>query len=203
MPSTSYSSGVEAMMRILTILLLASTVGSAVEWGDRVEGEIRWGEALSIGGYTLVAADFTPEEVTPRMVMLKLSRQGELIATRALRSGESFSVDDEVMVIAQDVWMRDRLVDGLVEPKARVALLVRAVPELRILVISQEDSFEVGEPVRLQVEIENVGATEAEEVVVEVTTDPPSSHRSIRDRASPPERPGTGTRRRGRSTPLR
>jgi hypothetical protein len=161
------------MMRIFTILLLASTMGSAVEWGDRAEGELRWGEALSIGGYSLVAADFTPEEVTPRMVMLKLSRGGEPIATRALGSGESFSVDDEVMVVAQEVWMRDRLIDGLVEPRARVALLVHAVPELRVLVISQEDSFEVGEAVRLQVEIENVGAAEAEEVVVEVTTDPP------------------------------
>ena len=161
------------MMRLLAILLFASTIGSGVEWGDRAEGELRWGEGLSIGGYSLVAADFTPEEVTPRMVMLNLSRGGELIATRALGSGESFSLDDEVMVVAQEVWMRDRLVDGLVEPRARVFLLVRAVPELRVLVVSEEDSFEAGEVVKLKVEIENVGLVEAEDVVVEVTTDPP------------------------------
>lgn len=161
------------MMKLLAILLLASTIGSGVEWGDRAEGELRWGEALSIGGYSLVAADFTPEEVTPRMVMLKLSRGGELIATRALGSGENFSLDDEVMVVAQEVWMRDRLVDGLVEPRARVVLLVRAVPEIRVLVVSEEDSFEAGEVVKLKVEVENVGLVEAEDVVVEVTTDPP------------------------------
>lgn len=178
MSSTSYSSGVEIMRKLLACLLLAcllsaSAIGSAVEWGDRAEGELRWGEALAIGGYSLVAADFTPEEVTPRMVMLKLSRGEEMIATRALGSGESFSVDDDVMVIAQEVWMRDRLIDGLVEPRARVVLLVSAVPELRVLVASEGDSFEAGEVVNLRVEIENVGLAEAEDLVVEVTTDPP------------------------------
>ncbi|MDF0589817.1 COG1361 family protein [Candidatus Methanocrinis natronophilus] len=161
------------MMRLIAIVLLVSTIGSGVEWGGRAEGELRWGEALSAGGYSLMVADFTPEEVTARMVMLELSRGGELVATRALGSGESFSLDDEVMVVAQEVWMRDRLVDGLVEPRARVVLLARAVPEIRILVVSEEETFEAGEVVKLKVEVENVGVVEAEDVVVEVTTDPP------------------------------
>ena len=158
---------------LLAGLLSASAIGSAVEWGDRGEGELRWGEVLTIAGYSLVAADFTPEEVTPRMVMLKLSRGEELIATRALGSGDSFSVDDDVMVIVQEVWMRDRLIDGLAEPRARVVLLVSAVPDLRVMVASEDDSFEAGEVVNLRVEIENVGLAEAEDLVVEVTTDPP------------------------------
>ena len=178
MSSMSFSSGVEIMIRLLVNLLLASllsasAIGYAVEWGDRAEGELRWGEALATGGYSLMAADFTPEEVTPRMVMLKLSRGEDLIATRALGSGDSFSVDDDVMVIVQEVWMRDRLVDGLAEPRARVVLLVSAVPELRVVVVSEDYSFEAGEVVNLRVEIENVGLAEAEDLVVEVTTDPP------------------------------
>jgi hypothetical protein len=95
----------------LAYILLASMIGSAVEWGDRAEGDLRWGETLQMGDYTLEAADFTPEDVTPRMVMLKLYKNGELIATRALKSVDSFSLDDEVRVVSQEVRRRDYLVD--------------------------------------------------------------------------------------------
>ena len=92
------------MKTLLAYLLLASMIGTAVEWGDRVEGELLWGETLSIGAYSLEAADFTPEDVTPRMVMMKLYRDEELIATRALKSGDSFSLDDKVMVVVEEAF---------------------------------------------------------------------------------------------------
>ncbi len=161
------------MMRaLIAYLLLASMIGTAVEWGDRSEGDLRWGETLSVAGYTLEAADFTPEDATPRMVMLRLYRDGELIATRALESGESFSLDDEVMVVVEEVKMRDYLLGESVEPRARVVLLLRAVPELRVRVFSDEDSYEAGDWAKLEIEIENVGVAEAEEVEVELTMEP-------------------------------
>lgn len=160
------------MRAFLAYILLASMIGSAVEWGDRAEGDLRWGETLQMGDYTLEAADFTPEDVTPRMVMLKLYKNGELIATRALKSGDSFSLDDEVRVVAQEVRRRDYLVDESAEPRARVVLFVRAVPELQIRVVSDEDVYKAGDWAKLEIEIENVGTANAEEAVIEVTSDP-------------------------------
>jgi len=157
---------------LLAYLLLASMIGTAVEWGDRAEGDLRWGETLQMGEYTLEAADFTPEDVTPRMVMLRLYRDEELIATRALKSGDSFSLDDEVMVAAEDVRRRDYLLDESAEPRAKVVLLVRAVPELRVRVVSDEETYDAGDWAKLDIEIENVGMAEAEEVEVELTSDP-------------------------------
>ena len=129
------------MRVLLAYLLLTSMIGTAVEWGDRVEGELRWGETLQLGDYSLEAADFTPEDKSPRMVMLNLRKGGELIATRPLKSGESFTIDDEVMVVAGDVMMIDYLLDGSAEPKASVSLLLRAVPDLQIRVVSKEYSY--------------------------------------------------------------
>jgi hypothetical protein len=160
------------MRALLAYLFLASMIGTAVEWGDQANGELLWGETLQMGEYNLEAADFTPEDVTPRMVMLKLYRGEELIATRALKSGDSFSIDDEVMVVAEDVRVRDYLLDESAEPRAEVILLVRAVPELRVRAVSDEDAYEAGNWAKLDIEIENVGMTEAEEVVIEVTSDP-------------------------------
>lgn len=157
---------------LLAYLLLATMIGTAVEWGDRAEGDLRWGETLQMGEYTLEAADFTPEDVTPRMVMLRLYRDEELIATRALKSGDSFSLDDEVMVAAEDVRRRDYLLDESTEPRAKVVLLVRAVPELRVRVVSDEETYEAGDWAKLEIEIENVGMAGAEEVEVELTSDP-------------------------------
>jgi hypothetical protein len=156
----------------LAYLLLASMIGTAVEWGDRAEGDLRWGETLQMGEYTLEVADFTPEDATPRMVMLRLYRDEELIATRALKSGDSFSLDDEVMVEAEEVRMRDYLLDESTEPRAKVVLLVRAVPELRVRVVSEEDSYDAGDRAKIEIDIENVGVSEAEDVEVELTTEP-------------------------------
>jgi hypothetical protein len=151
---------------------MASMIGSAVEWGDRAEGDLRWGETLQMGEYTLEAADFTPEDVTPSMVMLKLYRNEELIATRALKSGDSFSLDDEVMVVAEEVRRRDYLVDESAEPRAKVVLFARAIPELQVRVVSDEDAYKAGDWAKLEIEIENIGTADAEEAVVEVTSEP-------------------------------
>ncbi len=169
------------MRALLAYLLLASMIGTAVEWGDRAEGELHWGEALSIGGYSLEVADFTPEERTPRMVMLHLRKGGELIATRALGPGESFSFDDAVMVRAEEVMMRDYLLDGSAEPRARVALILRAVPDLTVRVVPKEEAYRGGDRARLEVEVENVGMAAAEEVELEVAFGPgiPSARHSI------------------------
>ncbi len=148
-------------------------MGSAVDWGDRTDGELRWGETLQMGEYSLEAADFTPEDRTPRMVMLNLRKEGRLIATRALKSGDSFSLDDEVMVVVEEVRMIDRLAGGSVEPRAEVLLMVRAVPELVIRVISEEDSYEGGDRGKLEIEVENAGMAEAEDLKLELTSDPP------------------------------
>lgn len=161
------------MMRtLLAYLLLASMIGTAVEWGDQANGELRWGETLQMGEYTLEAADFTPEDATPRMVMLNLYRGDELIATRALESGDSFSLDDEVMVVAEEVRMKDYLLDESVEPRAEVVLLVRAIPELRVHIVSDENSYEAGDRAKLEIEIENVGMAVAEELEIELTSEP-------------------------------
>jgi hypothetical protein len=170
---------------LLAYLLLASMVGTAVEWGDQAEGDLRWGETLQMGGYTLEAADFTPEDVSPKMVMLNLYRGGELIATRALKSGDNFSIDDEVMVKAEEIRRRDYSLDESTEPRAKVALLLRAVPELQVRIVTDGDTYKAGDWANLEIEVENVGMTEAEEVVIEVTSDPDIFHskysRSILD----------------------
>jgi hypothetical protein len=161
---------------LLAYLLLASMIGTAVEWGDQAEGDLRWGEALQMGGYILEAADFTPEDVSPQMVMLNLYKDGELIATRAMKSGDNFSIDDEVMVRAEEIRRRDYSLDESTEPRATVVLLLRAVPELQVRVVTDGDTYKAGDWAKLEIEIENVGMIEAEEVVIEVTSDPDIFH---------------------------
>lgn len=129
-----------------------------------------------MGGYILEAADFTPEDVSPEMVMVNLYKDGELIATRAMESGDNFSIDDEVMVRAEEIRRRDYSLDESTEPRATVVLLLRAIPELQVRVVTDGDTYKAGDWAKLEIEVENVGMIEAEEVVVGVTSDPDIFH---------------------------
>ena len=159
--------------RFLISLLFISLVSSAVEWGDRTEGELHWGEHLRLGEYALEVADFTPEDSTPRMVMRNLYQGKELIASRALEAGDNFSIDDRVLVTAEKIEMRDYLLDECAEACASVGLQTRAVPELRLYLVTEKDSYEPGEYIDFRLSVENTGTVEAEFIKVDLVSEPP------------------------------
>ncbi len=159
--------------RLLIYLFFISLAGSAVEWGDRTEGELHWGEHLRLGEYALEVADFTPKDSTPRMVMLNLYQDKELIASRALEAGDNFTIDDRVIVTAEKIEMRDYLLDECAEACASVELQTRAVPELRLYLVTEKDSYEPGEYIDFRLSVANTGTVEAESIKVDLISEPP------------------------------
>lgn len=162
------------MMKTLLIsLLLICVTSSAVQWGDYLDGELHWGETLHLDDYVLIVADFTPEESQPWMVMLNLYQDGELIACRAMEKGNSFDVDDRVKVSVEDIKIRDYSLDEGIEPSAKVRIEIRALPELAIRLSADDDSYDAEQYIELELNVENVGEIDADNIDIVLTSTPP------------------------------
>lgn len=160
------------MIRYILCLLLLTIPAAAVEWGDTAKADLHWGEKLRLEDYTLEVADFTPEEKTPPQVMLNLFEDKDRIATRALEAGEEFTIDDKVRVQVMEIERGDWLEDENREPSVAVRIQTRTIPELYIYLITDKDTYEPDQDVKFQLGVENRGLAKAEDIKIELSSDP-------------------------------
>lgn len=156
------------ILLIILILLLLAASSQAVVWNEGVTGELHWGEMLAMGNYTLKLADFSQEE-TGKNVLVQLQEDDTVIARRVLRTGDSFVINDSVRVSVS------KIIEGDVEdePRAHLRLQLPATPEMSLLLVSDRDTYEGGDLIRLKLKVENRGIVDAENLRISLNSTPP------------------------------
>jgi hypothetical protein len=155
---------------LLLFLQMAGAVSSPADWGDSVSGDLHWGENLSQDGYRLVAADFSRESSNPS-VLLRLYRGNEPLMELPLKPGENFTFDDTVAAEVDSIFIPDSS-EGYDEPRARVMLRIYSHPDILLHLVSDKDSYDPGDEIRLSLVAENQGTEDATGIKVDVSSKP-------------------------------
>ncbi|MDD1761015.1 MAG: hypothetical protein LUQ59_02170 [Methanothrix sp.] len=163
------------LIRIFALFFLAQSLAASGSEtsptiGDFVQGDLHWKENLSLDGYRLEAKDFSSDRSNPS-VLLKLSRGGEQLMEQPLSQSESFTYDDAVLAEVDSIFMPDRS-EGNDEPTARVRLALYAAPSIALRLISDKDSYDPGEEIRMKLIAENEGTEDAEGIRINLSSEP-------------------------------
>lgn len=151
------------MLRLLAVLLLISAAGAAVVWDEGTSAQLRWGEALVSDNYTLILIDFSTQDSGAPKILVGLLKDNITLATRALTSGESFSLNDSIKVTAHKIIVEKIIQDSAEEePYADLKMQFPASPEIALLLSADKEVYRGGELIRLTLRIENTGIVDAE-----------------------------------------
>ncbi len=162
------------LFALLFLLQAFAAASTSVSWSDSVFGDLQWGENLSLDGYRLVAADFSREGSYPA-VLLRLYRSNDLLMELPLKQGENFTFNDTVVAEVDSILIPDRS-EGYDEPRARVMLWIYASPDILLHLVSDKDSYDPGEEIRLSLIAENQGTKDAVGIKVDVSSQPQLFH---------------------------
>lgn len=154
---------------LLAALFLIAAGWSAPVWENGANGELRWGDSLKIDSYELVVADFSNEETDDERVLLDVYDDGDLITSRALLAGEDFAYNDSLRVVVDEISMGDP--DK--EPFAKVRMQPVAAPEIEMKLVSNDDIFEGGDEIELELNVKNTAAVDASNLKIHVESVPP------------------------------
>ncbi|MBN1235829.1 MAG: hypothetical protein JW999_07245 [Methanotrichaceae archaeon] len=157
------------MLTHLLILLLLVSTTQAVIWNEGITGELHWGEALLLEDYTLKLADFSPENYGTPKVLVELQKHNLTIASRALQAGEWFIQDDTIKVTVEQI-IRGDIQD---DPSAKIHVQLPAAAEISLVLIEERDVFQGGDEMRMQLQIENKGMVDAENLKITLDSIPP------------------------------
>lgn len=158
------SSGIKLPVTVLAVAFLIST-GMAVVWGDDARGDLSWGESLTLGNYSIQAADFFAPENSPARVVLTVRSQDQPEEIRILQAGEGFEIDDRLKVVVGQVRIED-LVEN--QSSADVRMWVPAVPEITLLIMPDKDYYFGGDEINLELVAKNTGLAAAEGLKVTI-----------------------------------
>lgn len=155
--------------RLLIIFSIIGACQCAPVWENSASGELQWGDSLKLQSYELIAADFSAEESDVERVLLEVYDGGTLLASRALSRGESFSLNDSLRVVVDDISMEELEK----EPLAKIRMQLAAAPEIEMKLVSDDDFYEGGDDMKLELTVENTAAAEALNLKINITSDPP------------------------------
>ncbi len=157
-------------MRELLFIFLAFTFAvHAVSWDEGIDGELHWEEALSLGNYTLSLADLSSENSGTSSVLVDLQKDNITIASRALQSGEWFILNDSIKVTVEEI-VRGDIQD---DPYAKIRMQIPASAEISLILIGEKDAFQGGDAMRMQLQVENTGIVDAENLRISLDSTPP------------------------------
>jgi hypothetical protein len=157
------------MLKLLAIMLVMISSAQAVIWNEGASGELRWGEALIFGNYSLNLIDFSTEGSVVPMALVELQVDNITQGSRALQAGEFFSLNDSVKVTARKVVMGDR---GD-EPYAEFRIQLPASPDISLLLTANKEVYLGGDMIRLDLVIENKGVVDAEDLKITLDSNLP------------------------------
>lgn len=156
-----------SLIKILLILLVLAASSRAIAWNEGLTGELGWGEVMALGDYTLKLADFSLKEER-KSVLVELQEDDSIIASRVLHAGDSFIINDSVRVSV------GRIIESNVEdePRANLRLQLPASPEISLLLVSDKEIYEGGDPIRLKLKVENRGVVDTESLRISLNSTP-------------------------------
>ncbi len=157
------------MFKFLFIFLSLASAAQAVVWDEGIGGELHWGEALTLEDYTITLADFSLENSGTSNVLVKLHKNNLTIAIRALQAGEWFVLNDSIKVTVEQIIRGDIQSD----PSAKIRVQLPAAPEISLILIGERDVFQGGDEMSLQLQIENKGIVDVENLRVTLDSIPP------------------------------
>lgn len=141
----------------------------AVVWNEGLSGELHWGEAMHLDSYSLTLADFSIEEGHSCKVLVQLQADNLTVVRRALQAGEWFDWNDSVKVSVEQIVVGDIQDD----PFAVIRMQLPAVADLSLILTGDRETYEGGDEMRVQLQVENKGIVDAENLRIELTTMPP------------------------------
>ena len=157
------------MLKLFAVMLVLISSAQAIIWNEGASGELRWGEALVFGNYSLNLIDFSTESSAVPRALVELQKDNITQASRALQAGEFFSLNDSVKVSATKIVMGDRED----EPYAEFRIQLPASPDISLLLTSNKEVYQGGDMIRLDLEIENKGVVDAEDLKIILDSNPP------------------------------
>ncbi|MHB8119253.1 MAG: BatD family protein [Methanothrix sp.] len=149
-------------------LAIASTT-QAVVWNEGISGELHWGKALLLDNYTTKLADFSIENSETTKVLVDLQKNNLTIASRALQAGEWFSLNDSIKVTIEQI-VRGDIQD---DPSAKIRMQLPASAEISLILTGERYIFQGGDEMRMQLQIENKGIVDAENLRITLDSIPP------------------------------
>lgn len=157
------------MLKYLFIMLALASAAPSVVWNEGVSGELHWGEALILEGYNLELADFSIENSGTSNVLLELQKDNLTVARRALQAGDWFILNDSIKVTVQQTIRGDVQDD----PSAKIRMQLPASAEISLILTGEKDIFQGGDEMRMQLQIENKGLVDAENLKITLDSIPP------------------------------
>jgi hypothetical protein len=156
------------MYNFLFIFLTLASAAQAVAWDEGISGELHWGEDLFLENYAIKLADFSLENSGTSKVLIELQTNNLTIASRALQAGEWFSLNDSIKVTLEQI-IRGDIQD---DPSAKIRVQLPAAAEISLILTADRDAFQGGDEMSLQLQIENKGIVDAENLKITLDSIP-------------------------------
>lgn len=152
----------------LTLLPALICSSQAVVWNEGMSGELHWGETMHRDSYSLTLADFSIEEGHSCSVLVQLQKDNHAVDSRALQAGEWYEWNDSVKVSVEQIVVGDIQED----PFAVLRMQFPADADLSLILTGDRETYDGGDEMRLQLQIENKGTVDAENLKIELTSMP-------------------------------
>lgn len=153
----------------LTLLLALICSSQAVVWNEGMSGELHWGDTMSLDSYSLLLDEFSIEEGHASKVLVQLQAENHNVVRRALQAGEWFDWNESVKVSVEKIVVGDIQDD----PFAVIRLQLPAAADLSLILTGDRETYGGGDEMRVQLQIENKGIVDAENLRIELTSIPP------------------------------
>ncbi len=186
----------ELIKWVMLSLVLSEVIGfatgselSQLQWAQGVSGKLARGDVISYNDYSVVAVDFPapvrsdkykeePEEPVQPFVGLNILKDGNIIGTAMLGSGESYITPDSELQVTVTGLPSSSSSEWLYEsysPWATVELDPRGTPSINVLIDTNSDNYTSlsDTDVVATVELQNTGTADAINVDLNLSTELP------------------------------
>ncbi len=174
------------MLSLVLSGIIGLTTGSelSLQWAQGVSGKLTRGDTISYNGYSVVAVDFpspvisdkyqnVPADPVQAFVGLNVLKNGSIIGTAVLGSGESYVTPDNELRVTVTGLPSSESSEWLYEsysPWATVELDPRGTPSLDVLINTNSDNYTSASDTDIiaTLEIQNTGTADAMNVEMNI-----------------------------------
>ena len=156
-----------------------------IKWAKDKTGTLYWGDKLENGNFTVEAYDFPRTDhkgnIGTRFVGIKLYENDELVVTESLGIFDNFIYDGEIRVTADNLMQSADIhwQDDTYNPWATVRMELRGIPELKVTVTTNKDTYKLtNSRISATIKVNNCGDAALEDVELDIDMDGLKFHHS-------------------------
>ena len=135
-------------------------------WGEGIQAELHPGEVIEVDGYSIELSDISvvPEDPAVLLNIYENSTRSSAV----MRLGEFFVLKDEREREKLGIELKEIFKEGHLsnESRALLGIRMRSRPEISISMASDRDIYHAGDPIRVDLFIENSGDADAESICI-------------------------------------